>query len=226
MAQVVPAATWLPAVRLFMPLLDGQGSPDHVALTFDDGPHPQSTPQLLDVLADLDVRATFFVLGERVLTAPGLVRDISSQGHQLAVHGWAHHWMLFRSPWQVRAELQHTIKVISDLTGQKPVWFRPPYGVLSGSAVWAARQAGLRPILWSAWGRDWVEDTDHGRIVDTVLDQLRPGGTILLHESPIGGSERAVERVLKALPILLGRCRQRGLRIGPLAEHWEVPTVR
>lgn len=219
-AQVLPAATWIPVVRRLVPALRGQGLGDHVALTFDDGPDPTSTPLLLDVLADQRVRATFFVLGERLADAPDLGRDIARRGHELAVHGWSHDYLLARTPGSVLTDLRRTAQLVQDVTGRQPRWFRPPYGVLTGAALVASHQAALRPVLWSAWGRDWTEDADAASITATVLAGLSPGGTILLHESPVGGSLQADVRIRAALPELINACHAQGLRIGPLAEHW------
>src|SRR5262249_33288316 len=97
-AHIGPAATWLPGLRrVCFPRLAGTGRPDHVALTFDDGPDPESTPRFLDALDDLGVHATFFVLGESVVRHPGLARETVRRGHELAVHGWRHDrpWLPF-----------------------------------------------------------------------------------------------------------------------------------
>src|SRR5688500_1569952 len=87
-AHIAPAATWLPVVRRRFPRLAGVGHPAHVALTFDDGPDPESTPRFLDALEELGVRATFFVLGDGVVRHPSVVRETVRRGHELAVHGW------------------------------------------------------------------------------------------------------------------------------------------
>ncbi|WP_415852416.1 polysaccharide deacetylase family protein, partial [Streptomyces albus] len=96
--HILPAASWLPAVRaLLLPTLDGRGSPDHVALTFDDGPDARSTPYFLRELDRLGVRATFFLQGAAVLRHRGLVRSMAAEGHELAVHCWEH-----KPPWLPR----------------------------------------------------------------------------------------------------------------------------
>lgn len=219
-AQILPAATRIPPVRRLAPGLLGQGRGDHVALTFDDGPDPTSTPQLLALLEELRVQATFFLLGSRLSAAPGLGQDIARGGHEVAVHGWTHENLLARGPRSILRDLRRTTALVCDTTSRQPTWFRPPYGVLSGSALVAARRAGLRPILWSAWGRDWDETADKSSIAATVLGGLSAGGTILLHESPVGGAAQSDARIRAALPTLIDTCRSSGLRVGPLAEHW------
>lgn len=216
--QVFPAATWIPAVRRLFPGLSGVGRAGHVALTFDDGPYPGTTEPLLDLLSQRDVRATFFLIGQRAARAPHLVREVAARDHELAVHGWTHDYTLWRSPRSMTHSLRRTKELIEDLTGQSPTWYRPPYGVLSGSALWGCRRAGLRPILWSAWGRDW-ESQPAPRIAARVLHQLRPGGTILLHVSPIGGDRGVDPQIRQATDLLVEACRDSGSMVGPLKDH-------
>ncbi|WP_137120156.1 polysaccharide deacetylase family protein [Segeticoccus rhizosphaerae] len=217
--QVLPAATWIPSVRRFLPGLQGSGRPGHVALTLDDGPHPDTTRPLLDVLSRCGVRATFFLLGERATRAPDLVREIAARGHELGVHGWSHEYTLGHGPRPLLRQLRRTTALIEDLGGQRPTWYRPPYGVLSGSALWACHRAGLRPVLWSAWGRDW-EPQPGRQIAARVLEQLRPGGTVLLHEAPVGGSPGVDGSIRVAVGLVVQACRRDGLVVGRLCDHF------
>ncbi|TQJ91245.1 polysaccharide deacetylase [Streptomyces sp. SLBN-31] len=156
-AHIGPAATWLPGVcRLLFPRLSGSGHWNHVALTFDDGPDPRSTPRFLDALEDLDVRATFFVLGESVARHPALAQETVQRGHELAVHGWIHDRPWRPSPAPDAAEIACAVHTVRDVTGSRPHWYRPPYGILTSGRWMAARRAGLRPVLWTAWGKDWA----------------------------------------------------------------------
>jgi len=225
-AQIVPAATWLPAVRRLTPGLAGEGAADHVALTFDDGPHAESTPAFLDVLARRGARATFFLVGSRVRVAPELVRRIAAEGHEIGVHGWSHRYSLW-APMRL-GECVAAVRAVtaeSDDAGVTPLWFRPPYGVLSASALWAARQAGLRPVLWTAWAKDWRADADAGGVARRALEGIRGGATLLLHDAPDAGKPASVSKswraTLGALPAILDRCTELGLRVGPLREHFE-----
>ncbi|MFF8289434.1 polysaccharide deacetylase family protein [Streptomyces sp. NPDC016309] len=218
--HVGPAATWLPGARAVLwPGLDGRGDPSHVALTFDDGPDPDTTPRFLRALDDLDVRATFFVLGSRLADHPGLGRLIAAEGHELAVHGWRHD-----RPWRPRPrldarEVARAAELVAGAAGRWPLWYRPPYGILTGGRWAAARSAGLRTVLWSAWGRDWTASATAYSVHAEVTRTLRGGGTVLLHDSDMVSAPGAWRAALGALPGLVAECRGRGLRVGRLDDH-------
>src|SRR5579884_3956579 len=146
-AQVGPAATWLPPVRRALtPRLAGRGPRGGVALTFDDGPHPQATPAILDVLDGLGWTATFFVLGTQVRRYPDVAAEVARRGHELALHGDEHRYLIGRGPRAARDDLRRAFDSVAAVTGQPPLWWRPPYGVLSGPALAAARRLGVRPV--------------------------------------------------------------------------------
>lgn len=214
-----PAATWLPAVRRGLPGLAGRGAADHVALTFDDGPDPRSTPRFLDELRRLGCGATFFVLGELLERHPDVARRIVADGHELAVHGWRHDYALVTRPGRVMAEVGRTAGLITEVTGVRPAWYRPPFGVLSAEALVAARRWRLRPVLWSAWGRDWTESATAASVLATLRPGLRGGATLLLHDSDHTSAQGSWRSALGALPELVEHCRATGLRVGPLRDH-------
>ncbi|WP_091098563.1 polysaccharide deacetylase family protein [Nonomuraea pusilla] len=223
-AHAAPAATWLPPVRRLLPRLSGVGTDGHVALTFDDGPDPRSTPRFLDELDRLGCRATFFVLGEMLERHRALGRRIVRDGHELGVHGWRHRNALTVLPGRTAAELRRAAGLVAEVAGAAPVWYRPPYGVLSAEAVLAARRAGLRPVLWTAWGRDWTRSATPGSVLAALAPGLRGGATLLLHDSDCTSAPGSWRAALGALPAVVTACREAGLRVGPLRDHW--PDVR
>jgi peptidoglycan/xylan/chitin deacetylase (PgdA/CDA1 family) len=218
--QAAPALTSVtPLRRALLPGLAGYGARDHVALTFDDGPDPRSTPAFLDALAAHDVRATFFLLGEALERSPSLGRELTAAGHEVAVHGWRHRCLLRQTPLATYDDLARARDLIERHTGQAPRWYRPPYGVLTASGLLEARRLGLRPVLWTAWGRDWERRATPASIARTVLRRTRGGGTILLHDSDCTSAPGSWQRTLAALPLVISALRQRGLTLGPLAAH-------
>ncbi|MEU5089356.1 polysaccharide deacetylase family protein [Streptomyces sp. NPDC021356] len=219
-AHIVPAATWLPRFRsACFPRLAGHGGPGHIALTFDDGPDPATTPYFLDALDRLDVRATFFVLGESAARHPALTRSVTERGHELAVHGWAHSRPWLPAPGRDLRETARAVRVVHDLTGHRPLWYRPPYGILTAGRWAAARRLALRPVLWSAWGRDWTADATSASVHANVTADLRGGGTVLLHDTDRASAPGCWHAALTALPGLVAHCRDAGWEVGPLAEH-------
>jgi peptidoglycan-N-acetylglucosamine deacetylase len=208
-----------PLRNRYTPGLAGTGDPGHVALTFDDGPHPASTPRFLTELARLDVRATFFLTGRWAVRVPALAAEIVAAGHEVAVHGYGHRCLLLRGPRATYEDLARGRAAVAEATGAAPRWYRPPYGVLTGTALATAARLRLTPVLWTAWGEDWAAGMTPESVTRTVLADLTGGGTVLLHDSDatsVPGSWRAT---LGALPRIVDAVRERGLRVGPLAEH-------
>ncbi|SCL57814.1 polysaccharide deacetylase family protein [Micromonospora yangpuensis] len=209
----------LPLRRRFLPGLAGVGRPGHVALTLDDGPDRDSTPWFLRTLADTRVRATFFLLGVMVDRDPGLGREIVAAGHEVAVHGWRHRNLLRCPPRVTYADIGRARDRIAAATGTTPRWYRPPYGVLTTAAVLACRRLELTPVLWTAWGRDWVSGAEPEWIQRNLTRTLADGGTVLLHDSDCASSPRAWQGALGTLPLLVRWAGRRGITLGPLAEH-------
>jgi peptidoglycan-N-acetylglucosamine deacetylase len=186
------------------------GGPD-VAITFDDGPHPDGTPAILEILARGAARATFFVIGEQVRARPELARRILAEGHVLALHGDLHRLQLRLSARELASDLERGARAIEDATGTKPAHHRPPYGIYSPAGLRAARDRGLTPLLWSTWGKDWRKFTTPERIAARATTGLAPGGVILLHDADFYSSRRSHERTAAALPLILAELKSRGI---------------
>lgn len=179
-----------------------------VALTFDDGPSRENTPRILDVLAEYDVRATFFVLGQRGARMQDLLARIDAAGHDIGNHSWSH--PSFRSLWhsQIHAEICQTHTLLRNALGKQPTLFRPPFGRYAPSAVPIVGALGYDLVLWSVDSLDWGEE-DPAIIADTVVRQAQPGAIILLHD------RRAV--TVHALPRIIRGLRERGFAIEPVS---------
>jgi len=205
LAPVVPGA----ARRLGVPrtLANESG----VALTFDDGPHPEGTPAVLEVLASVQARAAFFLIGEQVERRPPLAARIAAAGHLVALHGYRHRLQLrMRAP-ELRSDLERGAAAIEDATGREVRWHRPPYGIYSIAGLAAARAATMRPLLWSRWGKDWRKLTTAERIAVRATRDLGPGDVILLHDADFYSAKNSHRRTTEALPAILAALKRRGL---------------
>jgi peptidoglycan/xylan/chitin deacetylase (PgdA/CDA1 family) len=205
-APVLPGAAQ--ALSLPRTLLGAPG----VALTFDDGPHPEGTPAVLESLARTGARATFFLIGEQVERRPALAAEIVAAGHLVGLHGYRHRLQLRLSTAQVRDDLARGLAAIADATGADPVgWHRPPYGIYSPEGLSAARAAGLRPLLWSRWGKDWRRLTTPGRIASRSTRSVIAGDVILLHDADFYSSRDSHRRTVTALGLILTELGRRKL---------------
>jgi peptidoglycan/xylan/chitin deacetylase (PgdA/CDA1 family) len=182
-----------------------------VALTFDDGPHPEGTPAVLEVLARADAHATFFLVGEQVQRRPGLAAEILAAGHVVALHGYRHRLQLRLSPAQVQADLARGAAALEDATGAAIAWHRPPYGIYSPAGLGAVRAAGWRPLLWSRWGKDWRRFTTPALIAARATRSLSAGDVILLHDADFYSARNSHRRTTEALPLILAQLTRRKL---------------
>jgi peptidoglycan/xylan/chitin deacetylase (PgdA/CDA1 family) len=176
---------------------------DAVALTFDDGPHPDGTPAVLDLLSRAGARATFFVIGEQVARRPELAAEIAARGHAVALHGYRHRLQVRLRASELEDDLRRGSDAIEAAVGVRPAYHRPPYGVYSPAGLRAAREAGLQPLLWSRWGKDWRKFTTPGRIAQRATRDLGPGDVILLHDADFYSARNSHERTVQALKLIL-----------------------
>lgn len=173
-----------------------------VALTIDDGPHPVWTPQVLAVLAKLDIRATFCMIGENAARHPDLVRQVTAAGHQIADHTYTHPIKLAAMPRaQVDDQIHRTAELLTRAGGNAPTLFRAPGGSWSATILESCADAGLRPLDWSVDTRDWALP-GVSRIVDILLTRTNPGSIILDHDGG-GNRQQTVTALSTALPRLI-----------------------
>jgi peptidoglycan/xylan/chitin deacetylase (PgdA/CDA1 family) len=202
-------AYWLPALATVFPRLrsplgirDRVASCDGVALTFDDGPHPQGTPAVLEALAAAGARATFFLVGEQVERRPALAAQIAAAGHDVALHCYRHRNLLCLSPSQVSDDLVRAVAVIGEATGQTPRLYRPPYGIFTAAALTIAHHHGWEPLLWSRAGHDWARRATPASIAARLTDRLRGGDVLLLHDADYYSAQDSWRRTVSALPLV------------------------
>ena len=208
LAGTVPRARWLgPNVRR---LDEVTPSPGAVALSFDDGPDPEITPDVLDLLDAYDARASFFVVGERAAAHPELVRAMADRGHRVENHTQTHpHAFAFYGPWRQAREIDRAQATISELTGRTPTWFRAPAGIRNPLLEPLLAARGLRLASWTRRGYDTVE-RQPVKVAERLLRGLAEGDLLLLHDGAAAGRPPrdrrdrpvvldALERVLDAL---------------------------
>jgi peptidoglycan/xylan/chitin deacetylase (PgdA/CDA1 family) len=173
----------------------------HIALTFDDGPHPAYTPQVLRVLRQYEVPATFFVIGENAAYYPDLVRDIAADGHVIANHSWSHPRLDQLPAARIHEELAGTCDVLAAVLGEPPRWARAPYGAWHRPSLKVCAELGMEPLGWSVDTEDWTRPGS-AAIAGAVLDGAHPGGIVLAHD---GGGDRSqtVAALAYYLPRLL-----------------------
>ncbi|AGK80003.1 polysaccharide deacetylase family protein [Streptomyces microflavus] len=168
-----------------------------IALTFDAGPG-KDTPELLDILKEKKVHATFFLLGKNhVVKHPDTVRRIQDEGHEVANHTWTHEILTDREPDEIRAELEKTQVAIEKITGKKPRLMRPPQGRTDDTVSEISKELGLSQVLWSATAKDYSTN-DSALITKRILDQAGKDGVILLHDI-YKGTVPAVPGIIDAL---------------------------
>jgi peptidoglycan/xylan/chitin deacetylase (PgdA/CDA1 family) len=182
------------------------------AITFDDGPHAQGTPAVLDVLAQRGVHATFFLVGEQVLRNPAVAAEIATQGHAIGLHCHRHRNLLRLGPRQVREDHTRARAAIEDATAVSPTLYRPPYGILNAAALRNARAAGMRTLLWSHWGRDWEARATPQSILTRLTDGAGEGAVMLLHDADDYGDVGSWRATAQALPLVLDVLEQRGMQ--------------
>ncbi|MEU4472304.1 polysaccharide deacetylase family protein [Micromonospora sp. NPDC023888] len=190
------------------------GSP-RLALTFDDGPDPRYTPQVLALLREYDVHATFCVVGENAQNHPDLIQAIVNEGHTLCNHSWHHDVGLgARSADAIRSDLLRTNEAIRAAVPNAPiVWYRQPGGAWTYPVVTVARQLGMTPLHWSVDPSDW-ELPGAGKITATVLTQAQPGSVVLLHDAG-GNRQGTVDALRRILPDLTARFELEALPTDP-----------
>jgi peptidoglycan/xylan/chitin deacetylase (PgdA/CDA1 family) len=192
------------------------GPPGRVGLTFDDGPETGAVDGFLEVLRELDVKATFFVVGEQVRRSPDAARRIVEAGHEIACHGYRHLNHLRLTPPATIRDLRDARDTITGETGAEIRHFRPPYGVFNAASWVTAARFGWERVLWARWGRDWEQDATPELIRHRVMSGVRDGDIILLHDAEAYSSSGSWRRTLGALEPIVSELRGLGFEPGPV----------
>lgn len=178
-----------------------------VALTFDDGPNPYYTPQILAILQRYEVKATFFCIGRQVARYPNLVRQEYNNGNLVGNHSWSHPNLALLSATEIESQIKLTSDAIQQATGVRPAFFRPPYGVVNARVLERVNLLGLTTIIWNDEARDWAMPGTSA-IVSRILRLAGDGAIILMHD---GGGDRS--QTLAALPTIISALRASGFKL-------------
>ncbi|MEH2351056.1 MAG: polysaccharide deacetylase family protein [Nostoc sp.] len=186
-----------------------------IALTFDDGPWPESTAEVLDILKKNKIKGTFFVIGQNVKNYPNLLKQEIAEGHVIGNHTW-HHWYQFLNPQAAAYEIDHTSDLIFQTTGLKTNLFRPPGGVMHNGVVDYARNSKYAIILWSSDSVDYSRPPVP-KLIGNVFREAKPGGIVLMHD---GGGNRS--KTVEALPEIIANFRNQGYRFVTIPELLQI----
>ncbi|MEH2219399.1 MAG: polysaccharide deacetylase family protein [Nostoc sp.] len=186
-----------------------------IALTFDDGPWPESTAEVLDILKKNQIKGTFFVVGQNVKNYPNLLKQEIAEGHVIGNHTW-HHWYQFLNPQAAAYEIDHTSDLIFQTTGLKTNLFRPPGGVMHNGVVDYARNSKYAIILWSSDSVDYSRPPVP-KLIGNVFREAKPGGIVLMHD---GGGNRS--KTVEALPEIIANFRNQGYRFVTIPELLQI----
>ncbi|GGJ86570.1 polysaccharide deacetylase family protein [Deinococcus aquiradiocola] len=189
----------------------GHGGTRTLALTFDDGPDPASTPAVLDALKAAGVHATFFVLTPAAHAHPDLTARILAEGHQLELHAVTHRHAWTRRPWRAYLDPLRGAAQLAALTGRRPRYHRPPHGAYTLATLLGQRRARLRGAHWSVEAHDWHPDFTPQDVHDRVLAQATPGAVIVMHDAGPGA-----RNTVPALPGLLAALQAAGYALHTL----------
>lgn len=175
-----------------------------VAITFDDGPHPDYTEKILEIFAKENAKATFFVVGKMVANYPELAQEICWEGHQIASHTYDHLFLTELSPAQIIEQLEKTRKIIKEVCRVDTYYFRPPGGHYSQKVIQIFSLLRYQMILWTLFPHDQaIENSDE--LTDSILSQVKDKDVILLHSG--------VEITLQALPAIISQLKKRGFQL-------------
>ena len=221
LAALLYYACSVPSSQILGPaLVRGPAGGGRVALTFDDGPAAPYTEQILDILRQHNVPATFFVCGKNVERFPDIVRRIQAEKHTVANHTYSHPFLYLKSRARMAEEIDRTQAAVERLTGARPTLFRPPYGVRWFGIFGVLDERGMRLVQWSDASFDWKEGSLPADIARSALQKLRAGSVILMHDGrePRRPDQVDASATVAALPAIIEGVAKAGLRFVSIEE--------
>lgn len=204
-------------------ILSGPSGINKIALTFDDGPDPVYTAQVLDVLKSYNVPATFFLIGQNALKYPDVVAKIHHEGHIIGNHSWSHPNLIKLDLRQLNQEIVNTESIIEQITGLQTALIRPPYGSIDQQSLHYINGLGYKTINWSVDSNDW-RDQDVDQILINTLPDVKDGSIILMHST--GGPSQNYSATVKALPEIIYTLQVQGYTFVTLDELLSIPAYK
>ena len=197
----------------------GERKRSQIALTFDDGPNEPYTSQVLSVLSQYGIKATFFVIGKNVQRYPEVCQQVLAAGNVIGNHSYYHRRSLSLKVGRAGArEIELTHQAIYQATGYQPKLFRPPYGIRTPWFVHAVHRLGYMVVTWDVMTDDWKEDRPARDIVGAIVEKVRPGSIIVLHDGRGTREDYDRSQMLIALPEVIKTLIQRGFDFITLPE--------
>lgn len=190
-----------------------------LALTFDDGPHPEYTPKILDILKAHGVKACFFLVGRHAEARPDIVRRMAEEGHDIGNHTYSHRMLAFLTEKEMQTEILRCEETVENITGKKPCFFRPPRAVFTNKVRQYAKSRGYQFVLWSASTKDWMSKEPQS-IYRRAVRHAKPGGILLFHDGGglVGSEGGNREATVAALPGILSSLKEKGFEVVPLRD--------
>jgi peptidoglycan-N-acetylglucosamine deacetylase len=185
-----------------------KGKTKAIALTFDDGPDPETTPAILDILLERKVKATFFVIGKKAVKHPELLQRIVDEGHTIGNHSYSHHYLIgFFSKQKLKSDLAQCSQAISDVTGKKPLFFRPPFGVTNPRYAAVLSALGMHSIGWSLRSLDTRAKNKY-QLINKIISTIKTRDIVLLHDH--------LRITADSLGDIISHCLEMGIKIETL----------
>ena len=182
-----------------------------IAFTFDDGPNPIYTPQLLDLLKINNIKATFFVVGSKAEKYPELLARMHEEGHLIGIHNYVHKSNWVMDPWTVRHQLRKSASIIEKITGERPIYYRPPWGLVNLFDFLLLKKYKI--ILWSVMAEDWRTKGGSEKVEKRLLRDIKNGDVVLLHDcgETLGAEEHAPMNTIHALKTVFKEISSKGM---------------
>ncbi len=197
-------------------LYRGNSDKRTIALTFDDGPDERYTPQVLKILRENQVKATFFLVGERVEEYPHLVRLIAEEGHEIGSHSYYHRHAFLRTPFGMFRDITRAKQQLEEISGKPLRYYRSPWGAMNWSLVYICKKLKLKLVLWSIRAIDWLPGEYADDVVYRVVHKAHPGAVVLCHDA--GGADGAPKNTIAALPRMITELKNLGFSFSTIRD--------